>query len=517
MSRRLGTAWVSVTLACALHAGCGGSDGKSAEVADAGHTEGEKVAEGAPTWHQDIAPLVAEKCSGCHKEKGIAPFSLESYESAKPFAMLMANAVEAGTMPPFLAQDTDECKPKLGWMNDLRLSADQKKLLRRWAEANAPRGDTKSAAEITPPAPSALEREDVIMTVPKEYTIEGKKDLHTCAIVDPKLTKDEYVVGRLITAGNNKILHHVVSYVIEPGQIEDPAGSGTKRTRTRAELEAALLKAKGTGSGGSYDCFGGPALQDVTTTTMLDAWAPGGIANMSPTSSGQPVSKDSLVLLDIHYHPTGAPETDSTTKLSLMLAKEKPAYVSRTLLLGNFEGKVVFGPTGPSGGTGDLLLQPGESAAEFMVPANAKDHIEDMTWTWRLPLGSIRVTGMATHMHYVGRKMRITLEHKAPASSESKEECLIETPRYDFNWQRGYGFDVDYKSNFDSAYKALPEMRDGDTLKFHCEFDNSMDNKFVVKALQDQDLSSPIEVRLGEDTLDEMCLGAVGIMYPNQI
>jgi hypothetical protein len=507
---------MGVSLAWALHAGCGGSeDKKTSEAADGGTDAEEPVAEGTPTWHKDIAPLVVEKCSGCHKEGGIAPFSLESYESAKPFAMQMAKAVEEGSMPPFLAQDTDECKPKLGWMDDQRLSSDEKKMLRKWAEANTPKGDEKSAGTLKAPAAVTLEREDVIMPIPQEYVVEGKKDYHTCAIVDPKLTKDEYVTGRLVTSGNAKILHHLVSYIIEPGQIAD-AATGAMRPRTRAELEAALKAAKGTGSGGSYDCFGGPALQNVTTTTMLDAWAPGTMPNMSPTSSGQPISKDALVLLDIHYHPTGDREVDSGTKLSLMLADSKPAYISRTLLLGNFEGQVSVGGTG-AGGSGSLIQQPGEAKAEFMVPPGAKGHVEDMTWTWRLPLGSIRVTGMGTHMHYVGRKMRVTLEHTAPTASESKEECLIETPSYNFNWQRGYGFDVDYKASFDTAYKALPEMRNGDVLKFHCEFDNSMDNKFVVQALKDQDLKSPIEVRLGENTLDEMCLGAIGIMYPNAL
>ena len=52
-------------------------------------------------------------------------------------------------------------------------------------------------------------------------------------------------------------------------------------------------------------------------------------------------------------------------------------------------------------------------------------------------------------------------------------------------------------------------------IKFHCDFDNSMDNQFVVQALADRKLKAPVDVKLGEDTLDEMCLGALGIMYVN--
>ena len=52
----------------------------------------------------------------------IAPFSVQSYDTAKPFAKLMADAVEDGRMPPFSARVTDECKPKFPYANDPRLT-----------------------------------------------------------------------------------------------------------------------------------------------------------------------------------------------------------------------------------------------------------------------------------------------------------------------------------------------------------------------------------------------------------
>ena len=48
----------------------------------------------------------------------------------------------------------------------------------------------------------------------------------------------------------------------------------------------------------------------------------------------------------------------------------------------------------------------------------------------------------------------------------------------------------------------------GDKLKLKCTYDNSMDNPYVVRALHEQKLTAPIDVHLGETTLDEMCLGA---------
>jgi hypothetical protein len=472
---------------------CGGDDSSS------GTSSGKTVEASAEavTWSKDIAPLIADKCVGCHTQNGIAPFSMDSYEKAKPFAALMAKAVEDGRMPPFLAQETDACKPRLPWANDLRLKPEQKQMLRAWADADAPEGEVASAVKVTSKLSGTLQREDVAMPIPEAISVAGAKDLHTCVIVDPGLKEDSYVVGRFITAGNAAVLHHVVSYVITPGKNDD--GSD----QSKAQLAAAVMAEKGVGPGGRYDCFGGPALNTVSTE-MLDAWAPGGIPNLAPPDSGQPIDKDSLVLLDMHYHPTGGGEqVDTGTKLSLMLTTEKPAYVSKVILLGNFDQR-----RETPYGVGDIVKQPDEDVAAFTIPANAKDHVEEVTWQWKLPAGNeLQVYTMGTHMHFVGRDMRITLDHAAPKDGEPDSECLIETPAWDFNWQRGYAYDAPRES--------LPTFRDGDLLHMRCVYDNTLGNQFVAQALTARGLDAPIDVNLGEDTLDEMCLGALGIMYPN--
>jgi hypothetical protein len=485
-------AWM-MAIAAGLLSGCGESEkksGKSDTSDEAGDVD-------SVTWHLDVAPIVVEKCSGCHREGGVAPFSMESYESAKPFAKQIAEAAEEGRMPPFLAQDTKDCTPRLPWLNDIRLSDAEKKTLRAWADAEAPEGDADEAAELIQPAKAVLEREDAILTIPEEVTVSGNKDLHRCVIIDPKIEEDSYVIGRLITAGNPAVLHHVVSYVILPGTNEDTT------PRTKAQLEEAVKAQKGVGIGGSFDCFSGPAFDGtVVRTEMLDAWAPGGIPNLAPEDSGQPLDKDALVVLDMHYHPVGEAQKDSTTKLSLMLSKDVPSRIARTILIGNFEGvrDTMYG-------VGELLMQKGESKPEFLIPADAKDHVEEMTWTWKAVQGEgLRVMGMGTHMHYVGRNMRVTLEHKSKGTGDDSE-CLIETPAWDFNWQRGYGYDA--------KFEDLPLMAAGDVLRMRCVFDNTMDNPFVVEALDDQGKDAPVDVPLGEDTLNEMCLAAIGITYAN--
>jgi hypothetical protein len=449
----------------------------------------------SPTWHQDVAPLVAEKCGSCHADAGIAPFSVADYPSAKQWSVSMARAVESGAMPPFLAQDTAECSPKLPWYQDLRLSAEQKQLLRAWADAGAPEGDPKTAAQVTQPRLQVIEREDVAIRLPEPVTVDaGHHDLHRCVVVDPGLAEDSYVVSRHVTAGNPKIVHHVVGYVLLPGNNAD----GTPRTKQ--QLEEVIRGHRGVGIGGGYDCFGGPGLPSVGIE-LLTAWAPGSIPNRAPPDSAQPIDKDALILLDLHYHPTGATEVDSETKLSLMLADTAPTYESRGALIGNIEE-----PLETAEVTGVLLQQPGETQAEFVIPPGTRDHVEEMTITFKIPdAAEVRIYGAGTHMHYVGRNMRVSLTHAAT----NETECLIETPSWDFNWQRGYAYDAD-------ALADLPTIKYGDVLKLRCQYDNTIGNRFVAEALEEQGLKDPVPVRLGEDTLDEMCLTGLGIIYPRR-
>jgi hypothetical protein len=58
-------------------------------------------------------------------------------------------------------------------------------------------------------------------------------------------------------------------------------------------------------------------------------------------------------------------------------------------------------------GVEDLVKQEGETEAEMVIPAGAKDHVEEWTFKWSLPYGPIKVYFAASHMHYAGRNLRV--------------------------------------------------------------------------------------------------------------
>jgi hypothetical protein len=472
--------------------GCGNTkDDPSAAAGSSNTTGGTNSSTGgsasnngdAPTWYQDIAPLVSEHCQSCHTDGGIAPFSLQTYAQAKMWSGAFEGVLPTGDMPPFLAAETADCKPRFGFKDDLRLSQAQIDLFMRWNAAGCPEGDPKTATPL--PASPELELKDaeVSVTIPAPVTIDGTGDKFICFSLAPDMSPlaatgaaatllgDRVLINAAqVHAGNAAIVHHVLVYTDEAGQ------------------SAALA-----GDKGYYDCFGGPKLD---APSLILAWAPGATPVTAPEGVAMVVPSKGRLVMQVHYHPTGASQTDSATSLQLRgYGSGIPTYVSTLKLIGNARSQNASG----------MGLQPGPddgAQPEFRIPAGAQNHTETMLFQMPASTPEYRLWSLGTHMHYVGTDMHISLT-RAAAGTEPADECLLDTPKWDFNWQRGYRYDV--------PIDQAPTLKAGDVLNLRCTYDNTMQNSFVSEALFQQGLTEPRDVVLGEETLDEMCLGVFGI------
>lgn len=436
-----------------------------ADETGSGSSTGVGVDPNAPTWYQHIAPTVIAKCSGCHREGGIAPFSLTDYESAAPYAVALAASVEDHTMPPFAADDTEECQMNHGWKDDLRLSDDETLALRAWADAFAPEGDPATAAPVAEPPSVELTTVDQTLQVQQGVTIPGgTHDQFLCFSLDPGLSEDRYLQALQIVPGNDKIVHHVLIYVDAEGDSAAEAGED-----------------------GWFECSGGSIGGD-----LIGAWAPGALPARTPEGAGMLVPAGARLVMNVHYHPsTVGDETDDSTAIDLDWLDDRPAWLAQFALVGNGDG-----------------LQPGpndENGIEFRIPAGASGHTETMLAEVPAEIPELRLWGVGSHMHYVGVDMLIGVQREN--SPGPAEECLLHTPYYSFEWQRLYTYD----NSLDDAIR----ISGGDKLYMRCIYENTMNNPGVVEALDQQGLDEPIEVVLGEETLDEMCLGVYGIAIPN--
>ncbi len=425
------------------------------------------------TFAQAIEPLVQDKCQGCHRTGGIAPFPLVTYEDVKAMGAAAKDKVVRREMPPWGAFDDATCTVKHAFRDDLRLTDAQIDTFVRWVDSGMPLGDpSKRPPPRTTFGATNLADKNATFELPTPYSVVPGKDDIRCFPIDPGFTEDTWIGGSNVVPGDPRVVHHVIVYV-------DPKGEGVAKA----------------GAAGSYPCFGGP---EVASPSLLLAWAPG----VPPTSYGEAIGlkipKGAHLVMQVHYHPGQETVTDRTS-VELKKLPYKPAYVADVILAGNAEDdkgiiKLLPGPDDPPSGPA------------FVIPSNVKGHTESMELVVPEKIGEVTlpelsVYSVGAHMHWAGVDMKIEVERKAPSDGQPAKECLLGTPKYDFNWQRGYQYDL--------PIDELPVVGPGDKLRFTCTYDNTTDNRHVVRAMSEMRMSSPPEIKLGESTLDEMCLGVL--------
>ncbi|MFO0550575.1 MAG: hypothetical protein U0271_19425 [Polyangiaceae bacterium] len=469
-SRASSSVWVIASAALAL--GLAACDGGSDDGGPGGSGGGGGSPTADVTFHKDVEPLLQRSCLGCHYDGKIGGFSLVTYDDAKPMADFMASMTEARLMPPWGAQETDDCKPRLPWRNDLRLSDEEIAMLRAWADAGAPEGNPADAPPAYVPPPDGLPNADIELTPAEPSMVSGNTDQFICVVYDPQLTEDKWVDGINILADNTKVAHHAVTFRANRADVLAESG-GAER----------------------YPCFGG------TQGDVVHVWAPGGQPFELPDDVGIKLTPDQVIVVQMHYHPRGDTVEQDSSKLQLRFRDQVPSYQ----LLVTFPGNAKDASEG-------LLPDPDDRTAdpEFRIPAGSTDHVETMEI--RVPnevIIDVPILMVMPHMHYVGTDIRLDIERATQPPSQPQNECLVQTPAWDFSWQRFYTYDV--------PINELPTGKAGDVFKVTCHYNNSSGNPYVAQALEEQGLSAPVDVYLGEQTLDEMCLVPLGILLPSSL
>ena len=428
-----------------------------------------------PTWHQDVHPIVAQRCGDCHSDGTIA-WSMDEYAVVQALAPQMLDAVEGGRMPPWFAERTDECAPVHDYYGDPRLTQAELAVFREWVDGGAPEGDPDDPAWVPTAVDVGLTGASKRLEPEQGWVASGDADQFRCFSFDLGLTEEAWLTGSQANPDQASVVHHALLFI-------DPAGDS-----------APLVD-----ESGSYECFGGPGIEEAE---LAGAWAPGSAPFQTPTGSAMRLPAGARLVAQVHYHPLGGESEVDRTSYDLRWSTEPPEWETGLYLVGNFGESL--------GERGGLAEGPNDRAgAEFRIPAGAVGHTETMSYTVDAeevgPAG-VKIWMAGNHMHYVGTDMIWKILHDEPREGEPGEECMVHTPRWDFDWQSGYAFDT--------PLSAAPQLRPGDTIWMRCTYDNSVDNPAVMRALAEQGLAEPVAVRLGEETLDEMCLAVFGAAWP---
>src|SRR4029079_16270626 len=101
-----------------------------------------RAADAPVSFNKQIAPILSAHCSPCHRPGGTAPFSLTTYDEARPRARQLAFVTAERQMPPWLPE-----QGKGEFLDARVLSAIEIDLSQRWVRDGALEG----AAADRPP------------------------------------------------------------------------------------------------------------------------------------------------------------------------------------------------------------------------------------------------------------------------------------------------------------------------------------------------------------------------------
>ena len=87
------------------------------------------------TFNKDIAPIIYDKCTRCHRPGQTGPFSLVTYKDIAKRAKTIDAVIDSGYMPPWKPVNHE-----IEFTNDRRLSKAQKQKLKDWIAAGKPKG-----------------------------------------------------------------------------------------------------------------------------------------------------------------------------------------------------------------------------------------------------------------------------------------------------------------------------------------------------------------------------------------
>jgi mono/diheme cytochrome c family protein len=337
---------------------------------------GDAKAAAAPTFNRDIAPILYQNCSNCHRPGEVAPFALLTYQDAAKRARQLAAVTQTRIMPPWKAT------PGYGDFRDARrLTEPQIAMIRDWAANGAPEGDpaAKPAIPKFPEGWLGGEPEQVVKMV-KPYSVPSEgPDQFQCFVIPLNADKDEYVNKVEFRAGNPRIVHHALLFL-------DTSGEARKREGT---------------PGQGYPCVGGPGL-DITGS--LGGWAPGAQPAFAPAGVAHSIKKGADLVLQIHYHLNGKAEQDQSS-VGLTFTDTPPTKGLTLFVLGN---------------------------EKIDIPAGDSNYVVKASGV--LPM-DVEAIGIFPHAHYLCKGMKV--DAHLPDGSVTP---LIWIKDWDFNWQGSYRY-----------------------------------------------------------------------------
>jgi mono/diheme cytochrome c family protein len=333
---------------------------------------------GSVTFCKDIAPVVFNHCSGCHRPGQSGPFQLLTYAEVKKHAEDIVTVTRNRFMPPW------QPEPGYGeFVGERRLTEDQIGLIRQWVAEGAVEGQPKDL----PPQPAwangwQLGEPDLVVQMPKPYILpEGGKDVYRNFVVPIPITNRHYVQAVEFQPGNRTVHHTFLLY------------DRTRQSRRIDEQDA------DPGFPGMS-----PPVSASAPPGQFFSWQPGKVASKGNADSIWTLEPGTDLVMQMHMQPSGKPEP---------IQPSVGFYFTDT-------------PPNPA------LSKVAFNVYHIDIPAGATDCV--VTDSYVLPVDA-EVVGVLPHAHYLGKQVE-----GFAVLPDGTKRWLLFIKHWDFNWQGDYQF-----------------------------------------------------------------------------
>ncbi len=336
-------------------------------------------ASAATTYSEAIAPIINQNCVTCHRDGGIGPFPLDTFESVKKRARQIVEVAESRYMPPW--------KPDPGYgpslVGERRLTDEQLQALRSWLDAGSPPGDL-SRLSPAPRYPSQWTRgePDLIIELEEDYILPAEGvDIYRNFAIPLPIDEPRYVTSFELLPRTNLAIHHALL------MLDD-----TDRSRQRDESEP----------GPGYDGMG--IGSSTPPSGHIVGWTPGQVPYETHPGTAWELKPGTDLVLQLHMLPTGKP-TPVNPRIGLYFADTPPSKKSFVLQMRDYD---------------------------IQIPAGKSDYV--VSDSVKLPV-DVDLVAVYPHTHYLGKDIQFfaTLPN-------GEKKWLLRISDWDFNWQGDYRY-----------------------------------------------------------------------------
>lgn len=380
------------------------------------------------SWSKQIAPIIFNNCTPCHRTGESGAFNLLRYADAVKKAKLIKFVTQTGYMPPWPA-DAEYTH----FIDEKVLSQKEKTLLKMWIENNCPRGDSLNE----PAVPefykgSYFGKPDLVIKAQKAVKIKGNgTDVFLIMKFPYTIEKDTLIDFVEFVPDHRKLIHHVNGHLISYDN--DRKSDHMRGESVSADIMAKLMQVYAS-MNIPYNDNLSPAFPRLTPNTVY--YLPGYIPPVYPPEVGgyKLKKRGAFLLNNIHYGPSNADISDSSS-INVFYRKSP---IQRPIL------ETQMGTFGVS------KIEPA-----FIIPPNTIT-----TFHTKLTLSkSISILSVNPHMHLLGKTFwAFALKPNGDTIP------LIKIKKWDFRWQYYY------------TYKHPVKLEAGTSIHVYGSYDNTSDN-----------------------------------------